>query len=553
MRLSHLSLMAAVGAAYIVTGRLGFFLAIPPGNVTAVWPPSGLALAAVLVMGPGVWPGIWLGCLVAATCGVTTLWFSGYIPVERYLYTWWTWWVGDWVGMIVVTPLLWTWGRRPLKRPFTGRTVEFFLLLGLLGMVSQIIFESSALRALVFVPIPFLVWITFRFGRHGVTASTLLLAVVVVWNTAHGRGPFANYTLDVSLLLLQLFVTVITTTQLVLAATLAERRRAEEALSRYRQELERRVASRTAVLEEAFAQLRKSHEELKATQVQLIHSAKMESIGRLAAGVAHEVKNPLAVILHGLHYLSDPLASCSDPNASTILGYAKEAVHRADTVIRGLLDFSSQRDLQMKPEGLNLLIEDTLLLIKHELDRCHIHLVRELDPNLPPVAVDRTKMEQALVNLLMNGIQAMPEGGTLRIRSFTRPAKEGDPGVGHRPGDPFRTGGRIVVVEIEDSGPGIPEKVLPKIFDPFFTTKPAGKGTGLGLSVTKSIVDLHRGVIEVANRKEGGVRSTLMLKVAEGGVHDGREETYPGDRRRAEFYGAVKAESGKDRGLRGSG
>ncbi|MBI3323205.1 MAG: hypothetical protein HYZ95_01930 [Candidatus Omnitrophica bacterium] len=242
-----------------------------------------------------------------------------------------------------------------------------------------------------------------------------------------------------------------------------------------------------------IAERRRAERELRTTQMSLIQAAKMESVGRLAAGVAHEVKNPLAVVLQGLDYLERHLPA-RDENVSMVLQDGREAVRRADRVIRGLLDFSALRDLEMRETDINSVLEQALLLVKHELDKSQVHVVKELEASLPRVPLDRQKMEQVFVNLVMNAIQAMPRGGLLRVRSRFKPAE------------------RAVVVELEDTGAGIPEETLPKIFDPFVTLKPNGKGTGLGLTVTKNIVDLHGGLIEIGNRKEGGARVTLLFK-----------------------------------------
>jgi signal transduction histidine kinase len=269
------------------------------------------------------------------------------------------------------------------------------------------------------------------------------------------------------------------------------------------------------MLAKALVDLKVIHEELKATQLQLIQAEKLESVGRLAAGVAHEVKNPLAIIQLDVDYLSNTLKE-SDENIPMILQDINNAVTRADSVIKGLLNFSASREFLSEIEGFNSVIEQSLSLVKHELDRSHIRLVKELGDDLPPVRLDRNKIEQVFVNLLMNAIQSMPKGGTLTVKTNIKQFNGGGHPSGH--GEPdklvdrLRVGDAVVVAEVEDTGTGIPENQLSKIFDPFFTTKPTGKGTGLGLTVTNKIIELHGGAIDIRNRKEGGVRVEVMLK-----------------------------------------
>jgi PAS domain S-box-containing protein len=279
---------------------------------------------------------------------------------------------------------------------------------------------------------------------------------------------------------------------------ITERNRAEEQLKR------------------AHAQLQQSHEELKATHLQLIQAAKMESVGRLAAGVAHEVKNPLAIILQGVDYLSKALPHTGGNGpVDTVLHYTREAVRRADAVIRGLLDFSMPRALELAEDDLNTVIEQALLLVKHELDRARVTLCSQLREGLPPLSFDRNKMEQVFVNLFMNAIDAMPNGGVLTVRTFARSLSELDDQSGQLRREGFKMGDVVVIAEVEDTGRGVPEGLLDKIFDPFFTTKPTGKGTGLGLTVTRKIVDLHGGIIRARNVSErpgGGLKVTIALK-----------------------------------------
>jgi len=199
---------------------------------------------------------------------------------------------------------------------------------------------------------------------------------------------------------------------------------------------------------------------------------------------------------------------------SSILVDMNDALNRADAIIMGLLDFSTPRGLDIKAEHVGAILEETIGLIRHEMAAAPIRLIKELAPDLPPAWLDRNKIQQVFVNLLTNAIHAMPEGGRLTVKAYTRHLREGetDHDAGSRTPERFRAGDKVVVAEVIDTGTGIPEEKLAHIFDPFFTTKPTGKGTGLGLTVTKKIVELHGGTISIRNRKEGGVEVTVMFK-----------------------------------------
>jgi signal transduction histidine kinase len=160
---------------------------------------------------------------------------------------------------------------------------------------------------------------------------------------------------------------------------------------------------------------------------------------------------------------------------------------------------------------LNSLVEHSLRLINSEVTASQITVVRELGADLPQVRLDRGKMEQVFINLFINALQAMSQGGVLTVTTrhgrFGEDLKLSGPAFSQfKPGDP------VVIAEVQDTGPGIPEGQLPRLFDPFFTTKPAGVGNGLGLSVVKKIVDLHGGAIDIRNAPPGGARVTLVLE-----------------------------------------
>jgi two-component system, NtrC family, sensor kinase len=287
---------------------------------------------------------------------------------------------------------------------------------------------------------------------------------------------------------------------------LTDRKRAEENLQRANLELARGEEA----LRKTVAELQMAHEELKVTQRQLIQAARLESVGTLVAGVAHEVKNPLQTILMGLDYLAKNVI-VRNATVTSVLTDMREAVNRAKIIVHELLQLSAAVPIEMRAEDFNQVVENSLLLVEYELDHARINVVKNLARSLPPVQLNRSKIQQVFVNVLINAIQAMPEGGQLtvstRVESWSG-AASGDKNMA-------ATGPVVqnaVVVDVEDTGVGIPEENLVKVFDPFFTTKPVGTGTGLGLSVAKKIMDLHGGTIELRNVPGGGVMVTLRLK-----------------------------------------
>jgi len=272
---------------------------------------------------------------------------------------------------------------------------------------------------------------------------------------------------------------------------ISERKWAEEQLSALNVELAR-SQKETSV---ANASLKRANDELKEAQAKLIQIEKMESIGRLAAGVAHEVKNPLATLLMGLDYLAESSAGKGEDVAMTI-AQMQEAIKRADAIIHGLLDVASSGELEIAEARLNAIIEQALVLMYHELQQKRIHIVKHLAGDLPCLRLDRRKIEQVFINLFSNAIAVMKLDGELRLTTSATAAD----------------GGRQkITATVEDNGPGVPADVLPRVFDPFFSTKPTGMGQGLGLAVARNILDMHGGKIEMSNRPEGGARVTLTL------------------------------------------
>ncbi|MBI4846066.1 MAG: PAS domain-containing protein [Candidatus Omnitrophica bacterium] len=256
--------------------------------------------------------------------------------------------------------------------------------------------------------------------------------------------------------------------------------------------------------------------QLKAAQHELIQAEKMKIIGDLASGVAHEVKNPLAVMLQGTEFLKKKI-NTEDKSIVLTFNLMLEAIQKADAIVKGLLDFSTASKLEMDKTDINKVIKNAVLLAKHALDKAKIVLVEHIEEGLPELLIDRNKIEQVVVNLILNAVHAMPGSGVLTINAYSKILKAPGQGVGRRGSDLFKLGEKILRIEIIDTGTGISEENIKKMGEPFFTTRRGKGGTGLGLSVVKKIIELHSGKIEFANRdkKEGtGVIVTIWLRMA---------------------------------------
>ena len=249
---------------------------------------------------------------------------------------------------------------------------------------------------------------------------------------------------------------------------------------------------------------------LEETKLQLIEAEKLKTVGRLAAGVAHEVKNPLNVVSLGAEYLS---AKISEPKELVdIIGDMQRAIEKANQVIFELLDYSSPHTPSMGPIDLNSLIRQVLSMLRHNFNEAHVKVSKELEQSLPLVTADPPKLEQVFMNVFLNAIAAIEKGGSIHIRTYAHRMKNTGGNVSSQMSERFRIGDPIVTVEVSDTGHGIKEEDANKVFDPFYSTKASGKGTGLGLSVTRSIIEMHRGVITLKNRSDSpGTCATIHL------------------------------------------
>jgi signal transduction histidine kinase len=234
---------------------------------------------------------------------------------------------------------------------------------------------------------------------------------------------------------------------------------------------------------------------LQDAQSALVQSEKMSAFGQLGAGIAHEIKNPLAGIL-GLAQLSKRKMGEADPIHKNLEIIEKET-NRCTTIIQNLLKFARQEKVDYGPVDLNQVASDAMAIVEHQLEMNKVKLKPELTEDLPIISGNANQIQQVLINLMINAQQAM-EGRAGEVNVSTVAGSNGH-----------------VQIKVGDNGPGMPEEVRTKIFEPFFTTKAVGKGTGLGLSVSYGIIQEHKGEIKVDSTPGEGTTFLITLPVSE--------------------------------------
>ncbi len=258
--------------------------------------------------------------------------------------------------------------------------------------------------------------------------------------------------------------------------------------------------------------LQAKNEELNSVLQQLWQTAKLATMGELASSIAHELNNPLATV--SLRIESLTAQTPEDDKRRRELEIIGQEVERMGNLVTNLLQFSRQSQKQISTVDICGEIEKTLELIHYHFRKSNIHVVREFAPEVPGILADRQQLRQLFLNIFTNAGDAMPKGGTLAIRVYAQGSegRDQESPVGPTP-DPRSLTPAFVVVEIADTGAGIPPDVLPKVMEPFYTTKPEGKGTGLGLAICRRIAREHGGTLDITSEGIPGkgtkVRITL--------------------------------------------
>jgi signal transduction histidine kinase len=281
---------------------------------------------------------------------------------------------------------------------------------------------------------------------------------------------------------------------------------AQDELRRINKELEERVERRTEILcrevaerKAAQAALQVKNEELNAVTQQLWQAAKLATMGELASSIAHELNNPLATVSLRIESLM-ARASPDDPSRRELEIIGQE-VERMGNLVTNLLQFSRRSQKEISTVDIREEVEKTIELIHYHLRQNNVQVIREFAPEVPGLLADRQQLRQLFLNLFTNASDAMLKGGTLKIAISAQPEK------------------KKVIIEIADTGIGIPPEILPKVMEPFYTTKPEGKGTGLGLAICRRIVQEQRGTFDIAS--EGIPGKGTKVRIALSSVEPG--------------------------------
>jgi signal transduction histidine kinase/CheY-like chemotaxis protein len=530
-RVRDLGQNLAVAVAYWLVAELTLLPATDAGLVTPMWPPAGIALAAIWLGGARLLPGIALGAFVTTAlhialvsaplvaagmvlqvlvnarllkqfefderlerirdplvlCGLTLAGaalsavfglaaiFVDATPDESYAKAFAIWWMRDWLGTLVVSSLIFTWARsRPLV--WTGpRVAEAIALLVGLFIFSQTVLGVRAVFfpeqrvPLAFTFFPVVGYAGLRFGPRGAASTVALAATFILPIAAQRIGPFADFSIGVSILVTHLFLLLAWISGHTLAAVRAE----------WEDALQRRIA-----LEE-----------------QLRHSQKMEAVGRLAGGIAHDFNNLLTAIIGYTEIVMVGLDP-GDPRRGDAEEIARAAMRAAD-LTRQMLAFSRKQILQPKVIDLNTTLSKVEPMLRRVIGE-DIVMTISSKASRPQVRVDPGQIEQVIMNLVVNARDAMPRGGRLTVET-------GDPVVDPGTLPPDAKPGPYVMLAVSDTGIGMSADVRARIFEPYFTTKEVGKGTGLGLSTAYGIVQQSDGYIQVYSEPGQGTTFRIYL------------------------------------------
>jgi signal transduction histidine kinase len=525
-RFSGLPIIGILTVVYFLAGKLSLLLASLHASASPVWPPAGIALAALLLIGYRAWPVIFIGAflvnvttagnvatsfaiaagntlealvgawlvnrfvgstnifdrpqgvfkfalaaaistIVSPAFGVTSLTLAGFANWANYGAIWLTWWLGDTTGDLLVAPLILLWSVRSKRQWNRGQAIEVGVLLLLLFVLSEAVFGgwlSIAARnyPIAFICGPVVIWTAFRFTQRETATGIFILSAIAIWGTLRGFGPFALETKNASLLALQFWTAVLTITAMALSAGMAERRQAEEALQQEKAVVE--TANRT-----------KDH---------------------FLAMLSHELRTPLTPVISALEALETEPAQTRDVKSA--LAMIRRNVELETQLIDDLLDFTriakDKLQLRFAPVDAHAAISNVVEMCRAEAESRRLQVHLNLRANAYHVAADTAKFQQIIWNLLKNAIKFTPDAGEIAISS-SNPSPE------------------VFTISVRDTGIGMESEVMQRIFDPFEQGNRSFErrfgGLGLGLAISKSLAQAHGGALTA--QSDGRNRGSTFL------------------------------------------
>lgn len=436
-------------------------------------------------------------------------------PVN-WVETWWTWWIGDVAGVLIFTPFILSWRKIQIKEFSINKIAESLLIAICIFFLIQMVITNPFDLTYIFIPL--MVWTGFRFYQKGVTLAIVFISAFMIWQTIKGFGPFfVKNSLNQSLLLLELFFVVLTSTAHLFVAALTERRKATKLLEEYNLNLENKVKERTAELQQQI-------EQIKIMQKQIILQEKLASLGTLTAGVAHEIKNPLNFIINFSELSLDLIKQISTNldyyknkineekfleieessknlhlNISKAIEYAKQANHTAQDML--LHARTSTRSFH--EADLNAILREYSKLTFHSRKQknreLNVQIESQLDLSLPLIFINKQDICRVILNLLDNAFDSVVE--KMKVQGNVYQPKITITSKNHPDCEE---------IIITDNGMGISQEIQNKIFIPFFTKKISGEGTGLGLSISHDIVVHEHGGTLTCESKEGEYASFII-------------------------------------------
>lgn len=531
--------LVLLAAVYYAAARLGLRYASVGQSISLVWPPTGIAIAALTLMGTRYFPAVFAGallanaatpvslvaalgialgntleavvaatlirrrtdlpfrfdnirhvrhfillvvpvaCLISAAVGVASLALSHNLE-RSFGAAVLVWWCGDALGALVVAPAFFGWAGPGTERTTRVPLVEILALVAGSAILGEIAFgDYFSLPLLRQVDYPYLlfplvIWAAVRFGARGASFMTLALAVVAVSHTVAGGGPFVSPTPAGTLFALSIYLGLVAITGLVLAATI---------------EWERKTAT----------------DALRESESRLHRMQRMEAVGRLAGGVAHETNNQMNVVLGAAEFIlrrPDLPAPIQDD-----VQHIRSAAERTAAITTQLLAFGRRQLLKSIVLNLNAIVAGWEPLIRRAIgEDCTVQL--RLSDQVGPIKADPGQLEQVLLNLILNARDAMPDGGNLTIETF-RVEITARSALKHA--DAVMAAGGYAVLTVSDSGHGMSAETMGHAFEPFFTTKEIGTGTGLGLATVYGIVKQSNGYIWVYSEPGKGTTFKIYL------------------------------------------